>query len=659
MYEWWVNIPTIEGPARLDIAGRDLDDQREKHGVNVNNVNLLVLCWCSLLSDSPVDSPKPHRVLRDFKKRLSGDLSGTIRRFSSLAHALTLSLSTDQDGVIIEPFLKGMQKTPVFREYLLFFRTKDPCLLTFLLSFLSFGKKLFYDDSSLDETAFRGWVEVEDRLTNLILPAWVDNLKVIVEMICKDFNPDYFLPSHGGGRVSERGVSGTEMKNQSFGLSPGLSYLFRDNSIFLRNETEVETIPGSAEGRQPSIAYSRLKFVPKDWKTSRSICMEPIAYQWAQQGVRLWVERMISEGILKRHIVLKDQGVNQFYSRVGSMTRLLDTIDLSSASDSVSWDLVSKIFPAKVLKYLAGTRTRMVEAPNGDFISIKKFAPMGSALCFPVQSIIYSAVCIYAGICAVHGYSWEEIIPDFAGNVEALYTWTFGVGPYDRSPLLPFVCYGDDIIVDTATTSIVIRALQSLGFVVNEDKSFVGQSSFRESCGEHYFDGASVTPFYFKVKRIGDRLSIESLAGVIEHANKAGFYGYTNLRKCLIQFALRYPIIGVKEKPGGNPILFSEDPDDSFSILCDNPRNTHLRKRCYDPECPRQDTSSFYQRDEVESIAMRPLRGLEQSKRFDNYRLLKWWRSRYSDPGTDPMGSGAGTADVRGIALEWRWTRHS
>jgi hypothetical protein len=341
------------------------------------------------------------------------------------------------------------------------------------------------------------------------------------------------------------------------------------------------------------------------------------------------------------------------------MTRLLDTIDLSSASDSVSWDLVSKIFPAKILKYLAGTRTRMVEAPNGEFISIKKYAPMGSALCFPVQSIIYSTICIYAGICAVHGYDWEEVIPNFRANVENLYQWSFGLGPYDRNPLLPFLCYGDDIVTDNAMTSIVIRALQSLGFAVNEDKSYIGPASYRESCGEHYFDGAAVTPYYFKVKRIGDRLSIESLAGIIEHANKAGSYGFTNLRKCLIQFALHYPIIGVKKKPGGNPILFSRDPDDSFSILCDNPRNTHLRMRYYDPECPRQDTSSFYQRDEVESIAMRPLKGLELSKRFDNYRLLKWWRSRYADPGTDPMGSGAGTADVRGIALEWRWTRHS
>jgi hypothetical protein len=341
------------------------------------------------------------------------------------------------------------------------------------------------------------------------------------------------------------------------------------------------------------------------------------------------------------------------------MTRLLDTIDLSSASDSVSWDLVSKIFPAKILKYLAGTRTRVVEAPNGEFISIKKYAPMGSALCFPVQSIIYSAICIYAGICVVHGYDWEEIIPNFKDNVKSLYQWSFGLDPYDRNPLLPFLCYGDDIVTDNATTSTVIRALQSLGFVVNEDKSFIGQASYRESCGEHYFNGAPVTPYYFKVKRVGDRLSIESLAGVIEHANKAGQYGYINLRKCLIQFALRYPIIGVKERPGGNPILFSRDSDDSFSILCDNPRNTHLRMRYYDPEHPREDTSSFYQRDEVESIAIRPLRGLEQSKKFDNYRLLKWWRSRYTDPGTDPMGSGASTADTRGTALEWRWTRHS
>lgn len=636
---------------------------QDQHGVNNYNVTLLTISWISLLADSPLDELRPNSVYNKFFTELTTDLKGTIARLSQLAHEVVSSLTRDSDGAISSTFVEGMKRTPIFRDYLTFHKTCDARTLRYVLSFLNFGKKLYYEDRELDTVAFHKWCQVEKRLSDLELPPMVKNLKRILFWIFDCWSDGPFLPKHGSGAVSEAGIRGINSKNLRFNIPEKIRYLYATDRLLAdSNETGNFGLPGmnyENEGCQV-LTSSRLKFVPKDYRTTRSICMEPIGFMWAQQGVRLWLEDYISKSILGNHVVLEDQGVNQRASAFGSKTGLVDTLDLSSASDSVSWDLVKAIFPAKILKHLAATRTRDVEVPSGQIVRVSKFAPMGSALCFPTQCLVYSAVILTVGICQYFGIDWKDPEALTGVDLERAYYMAFRRRLSEgRGALQPFFAYGDDLIVDNAISSSVIEALTMLGFDVNVEKSFFGRSAYRESCGEHHFKGESITPYYFKVKKVSQQVSIATLEGVIQHANKALDYGYLHLRKHLIQFCLYYPIEGLKgySRMKCNPILFTEDPNASMAIVMYGAvRNTHLRVRKFRVGCSNDDTRAHLQKSEWHSITMGPTVTEMLSTNYDNYSYTVWWRSKYHGGGSpNNMGSSV-AADALERGIRWRWT---
>jgi hypothetical protein len=395
--------------------------------------------------------------------------------------------------------------------------------------------------------------------------------------------------------------------------------------------------------------------------------MEPIAFQWAQQAVRLWYEDHLSSCYLGKYVTIRDQTNNQDGSKFGSDSGLVDTIDLSSASDSVSWELVRRIFPAKVLKYLAATRTSEVRLPNKvDSVSVRKFAPMGSALCFPVQSTIYSSIVIAAMIMHARSVTMEDLdcltSLDISKEVREL---TFRHFTYETNKFQPFRVYGDDIICDHRITSLTIRLLRTLGFRVNESKSFIGEQAYRESCGTHHFDGCEVTPFFFKVKKIDVKIGPGTVTGIIDHCNRAFDYGFLNLRRHLKNLILYYPILNVRKGlDGKNPILFSSNRDDSVAIFTSKPRNSHLRLRSYVPggtyeKISSRDTFISYQRDEIRSVGVTAKERVDVDSIFDNYRYVLWQRSRYHH--TKPVEDflTVGDADARGTRMTWRWTPKS
>jgi hypothetical protein len=528
-----------------------------------------------------------------------------------------------------------------------------------------FGKKMYYEDSALDTTALRGWIEVEDRLRSYKdIPAVTDGLAQIVRAILSEWESDYFLPKHGSGSVAEQKVKGISVKNEHFTIPKLMRYLLRRDSLDLINETGDSYIPKNGQATEliaDSPGIARVKFVPKDINKTRTICMEPIGFQWAQQAVRLWYEDAIDRSFIGPRIPLKDQGINRSAAQYGSLTSLVDTIDLSAASDSVSWELIKKIFPPKVLKYLMGTRSTRAELPDGSIVEPLKFAPMGSALCFPVQSTVYAAVIILCGIAWRFGERDLEDLPSLKGiDIVELYKLSFAekLGGGDDRHLEPFFCYGDDLICDTRITSSVVRALDLLKFKVNEDKSFTGSQSFRESCGGFYLSGADVTPLRFKIKKIDNRINIESLGGVIDLANRAYDYKYMHLRRHLIAFILHYPIQGVKDRAclgGKNPVRFSHDREDSFSIYCEQPRNTHLKRRVYDPTSPSEDTRFWWQRDEERSVSAGPTRKKRLTEKDHQYLHTLWWRSRYHAQEKESDDSGM-AADTLKTGTRWRWT---
>lgn len=230
------------------------------------------------------------------------------------------------------------------------------------------------------------------------------------------------------------------------------------------------------------VAGNRLSYVPKTSETSRSICTEPTLNMFFQKGIGFVLERELKR---KFRIDLSQQPeLNRRLARIGSSNGSFGTIDLSSASDSMSLKILRSILPDELLGYLEFARSPCVTYPCGTTDQLHMVSSMGNAFTFPLQTLLFSTI------------------------VVACYR-VLGVSPtYDRRGPTNWAVFGDDIIVRKDCYNVVVRALQMFGFIVNEDKSFnVGY--FRESCGGDYFRGHDIRGVYCKsLKTSADVYSI-------------------------------------------------------------------------------------------------------------------------------------------------------
>jgi len=216
--------------------------------------------------------------------------------------------------------------------------------------------------------------------------------------------------------------------------------------------------------------------VPKDSRGPRIISCEPLELQFMQQGV---AQRLMShielrtrfcdreEGCShKSHINFDDQSINANLALSASQTGRWATIDLNEASDRVSQCLFEAVWPLSQQRYFNALRSHATILPNGQELQLKKFAPMGSALCFPVESAIFYALSVAA---------IQETGCPIAEACCGVYV------------------YGDDIIVKTEYSDVVMNALVDYGLKVNVNKSFTS-GYFRESCGTDAWLGQYITP---------------------------------------------------------------------------------------------------------------------------------------------------------------------
>lgn len=145
---------------------------------------------------------------------------------------------------------------------------------------------------------------------------------------------------------------------------------------------------------------------------------------------------------------------------------------------------------------------------SGIPIRLRKFAAMGSALCFPVESFIFYAV----GMSAILD---RRSLQPTSRNL------------YKLKGLL--YVYGDDIIVHRDEVAVVADALEAFGLKVNASKSF-RNGKFRESCGMDAFDGHDVTPTYVRSVPPSNKRSSKELISWISTAND--FYSQGMWKSC-------------------------------------------------------------------------------------------------------------------------------
>jgi hypothetical protein len=220
------------------------------------------------------------------------------------------------------------------------------------------------------------------------------------------------------------------------------------------------------------VAGNKLSFVNKNVTTARCISTEPTVNMWFQLGLEsLMRERLTRTMGLNLET---QQEINRVLARRGSRTGRFATIDLESASDSVSMGLLEAIMPPSFLWWLKYLRSPVVQLPNGNEHVLKMVSTMGNGFTFPLETLIFAAVVISA-------YRHHGIKPVFGGKAMKR---NLGV-------------FGDDIIVETKAYRTVVRLLELLGFVVNRDKTYAS-GPFRESCGGDYVNGRHCRGVYVK-----------------------------------------------------------------------------------------------------------------------------------------------------------------
>jgi len=143
-------------------------------------------------------------------------------------------------------------------------------------------------------------------------------------------------------------------------------------------------------GEMIVVSSSRLSFVPKNDKISRCICTEPSLNTYFQLGFGMHLERRLAE---RYGISLADQQFkNRDLARLGSITGGLVTLDLSSASDSISLSMLRDVLPADFVRWLECYRCKETEVPGVGTVPLYMVSSMGNGYTFPLQTCIFAAV---------------------------------------------------------------------------------------------------------------------------------------------------------------------------------------------------------------------------------------------------------------------------
>lgn len=257
-------------------------------------------------------------------------------------------------------------------------------------------------------------------------------------------------------------------------------------TVTCKNDTwaRAENFRIKAGFKQKIVKASRLSFVPKNDDISRVIATEPTLNMFFQLGLGSILEERL-KAVFGIHIAgdgFTQQDVNREMARIGSVNGCFSTIDLSSASDSISIELLEACIPASQLAWFKFFRCEGVTLPTGKYRKLGMFSTMGNGFTFPLQTVIFA--------CIVQAVYMEQ-------------DRYFGRVPVDEMhrggwlPIRGYGVFGDDIIVETEASRRVLHLLDLLGFIPNSAKTFV-EGPFRESCGTDWFNGRLVRPVSVK-----------------------------------------------------------------------------------------------------------------------------------------------------------------
>lgn len=257
--------------------------------------------------------------------------------------------------------------------------------------------------------------------------------------------------------------------------------------------------------------YNLLRIVPKDYKQGRTICIETVynsthGYCYAEPltkrlnrigehtpNIEVINEVGLPEKVRTGGAYYNHQRYNQLRALDGSRHLPagvnIATIDLSMASDSNARVCMKDILPAIAYNYGEQCRSKYVNYGTKDvprLIEAVTWMTMGHPMTYAVESTVFFSAAVLATL------------------------WGKGIDPFTlkRSKHLldinwndpDFACIsacGDDITIASRFTDELKFILETLGHIFNDDKSYWGDSYYRESCGKEYYDGYDVTGLYY------------------------------------------------------------------------------------------------------------------------------------------------------------------
>lgn len=390
---------------------------------------------------------------------------------------------------------------------------------------------------------------------------------------------------HGPGSTVDRTLGNKKFTDRRWTTRLERTYLKADRyKYFNLNEVsdlsselglDIEFLPRKEE---PPV---RVVFVPKTMKTPRVIAIEPIWTQECQQGIaRELIGHLETDPVTRGHVNFTDQTINRNLAFDSSLSRKYATIDLSEASDRVHPALVARLFQSQpeLMKAVFACRSERAELPSGKVISLGKFASQGSALCFPVEAMVF--YCIIVSAILKH----RGLLLDYRNC---------------RKVAADVFVYGDDLAVPTQEVDVVTEQLEAAGLKVNRGKTF-SRGHFRESCGMDAFAGVNVTPVYIRHPLPDNIRDAESIAGTASTANQ--FYKKGYWKTCTFLRSFLEDVVGVvPHMPDNSPLVAWH----SFQQWSTNQRwNTEL--------C----------RFETRSIMLKPQKDKDP---LDGYRALHKW----------------------------------
>lgn len=441
---------------------------------------------------------------------------------------------------------------------------EDKLIKEFLQGFLKTDNELPSDPSSFTRLDFERFCAL-------------NVARALIHRVLCNVDPLSGCPKHGPGAVAT-GESPTQ-KHEFKRYYAALAAVFPYDEWFYYNASHIaEDLQGLQSLELLQAGTAKVVLVPKDSRGPRLISCEPLEYQWIQQALlQVLVEHLEGTSSPTRgYVNFTDQRINQRLALLGSVTGEIATLDMKDASDRVSCALVETLFPSNWVRALLACRSPHTRLPDGTVLEMKKFAPMGSAVCFPVEALCFWALAVGSLItrdvlaknregahlmrmeCNHTSADFIKLVEDRNDRHAILFDGrSFVVNVSVVLPQYGVHVYGDDLICRTDDHGSVVSALEAVALRVNADKCCT-HGFFRESCGVDAFYGVDVTPARLRVVPNDHSFDPGSFPRFVGFANelwKKGLFGASYVLESWIRH--KYPMFKLPIVSDDNPSVLA------------------------------------------------------------------------------------------------------